>query len=421
MSYTYFAFFLKVPRQSKPVLRHRVQNTSLIDDNGGSNSVYNYRAFMKNEKNPLYFAKPGPQANYLPTVEIWSKAAIGFYLWEHILNGRFTRRHQYYQYGFKNFPQMKVKFRTGPSLTPQSLESFLSKSLDDFARNHYQLTNLILVLNGRSQEKIDFAKLYLDRLKKLHESEYKDTFNAGVVLLGHEFCFNRWIKPYLASAGGPLKFLFVVYDWKDIDDEEIYQWPLGVATYRGFPNFDAARLNLHLSRPYSCNFLGTAYSNSSRQELLRVLDATENLICYVKVRKDWEPQESKDSLDTYLQALRLSDLTLSPIGMNHECYRIYEALAFGSALIVEENLNHIKGKKSNCDQKNVYRLLKRYNAPFKYIKNWTQELPTILKQELNLSPEEKASRRINHVRWYSDFKLKLQEQFLKVISIKFHL
>lgn len=107
--------------------------------------------------------------------------------------------------------------------------------------------------------------------------------------------------------------------------------------------------------------------------------------------------------------------------MNHECYRIYEALTFGSTLIVEENLDHIRGKKSQCDQNSAYRLLKRFNPPFKFIRNWTQDLPQILEAELNLSLEEKGSRRIALVQWYNKFKLKLQEQFLKVVSERFHL
>lgn len=38
----------------------------------------------------------------------------------------------------------------------------------------------------------------------------------------------------------------------------------------------------------------------------------------------------------YQYALSLSDLTLNPVGMNTECYRIYEAMAHGSVPVVED-------------------------------------------------------------------------------------
>lgn len=54
--------------------------------------------------------------------------------------------------------------------------------------------------------------------------------NAAVVLLGNERCENSWIHSYMSFHGGPLKFVFLVYDSPEIDNVHFFQWPLGVAT-----------------------------------------------------------------------------------------------------------------------------------------------------------------------------------------------
>ena len=56
-------------------------------------------------------------------IEIWSKAAIGYYLWQHILQGDIKRNIQngMYVFGSKKISNLKFKFRSGPSLTIESL------------------------------------------------------------------------------------------------------------------------------------------------------------------------------------------------------------------------------------------------------------------------------------------------------------
>ncbi|XP_053200832.1 ribitol-5-phosphate xylosyltransferase 1-like [Panonychus citri] len=432
LTYTAFIFLYKVPSSSDP-LEERAHNLiSLIKHNDSSNMIdYNYwgpvddvygsklsNAIGENNNKPNG-EKQKSSNNQFTVIEIWSKAAIGNYLWEHILKGKISKKSQFYQYGFKKLDQFKVKFRSGPSLTPQSLENFLTTDENILKESSTGTKNMIIVLNGRSKEKIDFAKQWLEKFNHLSSSRDVQPFNVGAILLGHEFCFNHWIKKYLASNGGPLKFLFTVYDWKDIDDNEIYQWPLGVATYRNFPNPDATKLNLRLENPYTCNFLGTVYPNSSRSELMEVLKSLDEGTCFIKGRSEWEPNETSETLDRYLQALRLSDLTLSPIGMNHECYRIYEAFAFGSLPVVEENLNHVKGHKSNCDPNSAYRLLKKHSAPVIYIANWTHELPTLIEKEMSLSLEHKTFRRKRLINWYNSFKSNIRSHFFHVIQSKF--
>lgn len=83
----------------------------------------------------------------------------------------------------------------------------------------------MLVLNGREQSKINSAKEWLNYLPS-----FKDLQHVAVVLLGNEQCNNDWIKPYMSLNGGRLKFVFLVYDSPDIDNNNFYQWPLGVAT-----------------------------------------------------------------------------------------------------------------------------------------------------------------------------------------------
>ena len=105
--------------------------------------------------------------------------------------------------------------------------------------------------------------------------------------------------------------------------------------------------------------------------------------------------------------------------MNHECYRIYESLSYLSLPILEENLNHVKGKRSNCDQNNAYRLLKEFNAPIKYIHNWTTDLNDILIEELNLNLKERQNRRIKLYEWYEKFKMEMKNRLINLINQRF--
>ena len=83
----------------------------------------------------------------------------------------------------------------------------------------------MLVLNGRSEEKILFAKTWLDFLPK-----FPNLKSTVLVILGDEQCKNDWIIPYTAKAGGLINTTFIVYDSKLVDNVHFYQFPLGVAT-----------------------------------------------------------------------------------------------------------------------------------------------------------------------------------------------
>ena len=131
----------------------------------------------------------------------------------------------------------------------------------------------------------------------------------------------------------------------------------------------------------------------------------------------WQPRETKYSLSVYIESLGLSDLTLSPVGINSECYRIYESISMGSVPVVE---NIMTPGLCGDDPGGILapaplRLLKTLNAPVIYINDWS-ELPNLITKELNMSLQEKIKRRIKLVQWYENFKIFFKEQLLSVIK-----
>ncbi|OQR79238.1 transmembrane protein 5-like, partial [Tropilaelaps mercedesae] len=187
------------------------------------------------------------------TVEVWGKAAIGNYLWEHIFAARLEPRQEgAWHFGTKKIGNLRFKYRTGPGIAPQTAPS--------------DVEYLILVLNGRSKDKISFARLWLDYL-----DNYPRLQHCVVILLGDEQCRNDWITRYMRSRGGKVDAAFIVYDTGLVDDHEFFQWPLGVATYRGFNPVDSHKLDIESARPFKCNFLGTVYPKSSRKTLVDLI------------------------------------------------------------------------------------------------------------------------------------------------------
>lgn len=339
------------------------------------------------------------------SVEIWGKAAIGLYLWEHVFNGKTEKKMDgIWSYGFRKIDNIKFKFRTGPGVVYTKVPS--------------DVEYLILILNGRNDQKVSFAKSWLNYLP-----HFKNLHGVILVLLGDEKCRNDWILPYMSFNGGYINATLIVYDSPLIDNFYFFQWPLGVATYRNFPKEDSKQLDLESERPFVCNFLGTVYPESSRQYLLEILEKNNlSHLCIIKVRYEWQPHETRETLETYVHSLKLSDLTLSPVGMNSECYRIYEAMAYGSVPVVEDVITPGNCASSKTSAfKNIlppFRLLKSLNAPIIFVKNWS-ELPKILKQEKSLSQDEKSARRIKVVQWYENFKTHQREQLIYLMKQRF--
>ena len=383
-------------------------------------------------------------------MEIWGKAAIGLFLWEHVLKGTLEERlGGIWSYGSKKIGRFKFRFRTGAGVVPEKVPR--------------DVANLVLVLNGREPAKQQFARMWLDFIADLivnnNENHPSALKNVGVVLLGREDCDNDWILPYMTRAGGVLKFAFVVYDTSLVDDVDIFQWPLGVATYRNFPKqclATSAEENLHnnnniihddsrsdsfrrwpvgtrAARMYTCNFLGTVYPNSTREELLRVLKSAPVSVqraCMIKVRSEWSPGETDETLAQYVHALLQSDLTLNPAGKNVECYRHFEAMSCGSVPVLlnntqlPENLTNkwsLMGvETSKCDRRAPLRLFRQYGAPFIWLNKW-EDVPRLIAEETKLSQEAKVMRRQEVMRWYRDFLKSMRARFVQVLTKKFEI
>ena len=334
-------------------------------------------------------------------VEIWGKAAVGLYLWEHILEGPLEKRlGGVWSYGEKHIRNIKFKFRTGPGVVPDKVPK--------------QTRNLVLVINGREPQKVDFAKAWLDSLADLPHLR-----NVAVVLLGNERCENDWLFSYMRKNGGLVQVAFIVYDIPYADSSTFYQWPLGVATYRNFPNIPFLSVDVQNRRKFRCNFLGTVYPNSSRVVLQTVIQQFKlDDVCFVKMRDSWSPGETAESANDFRYALANSDLTLNPVGMNTECYRIYEACSYGSVPVIEDIVT--PGECRRGDKMSPLHLLKAFNAPFIYVKDW-KELPRIIENEIRLTHQEVVERRQKVLSWYKTFKEAMRDKFVDVIQNKFSL
>ena len=353
-----------------------------------------------NEKSEIIQFVKAPYSSSTPVVnvEVWGKAAIGLYLWQHLLEGRVeTRMGGVWSYGEKQIGKIRFKFRTGPGVVPSTVPK--------------QTVNLVLVLNGREPAKIAFSKMWLDSLHDLHHLK-----NIAVVLLGNEQCDNKFLIPYMQRFGGLVKVAFVVYDIPQ--ESGFIQWPLGVATYRNFPLIPPLAVDVDTIRTYRCNFLGTVYPGSSRETLQLIIDKYKlSTVCLVKTRKKWFASESPMTAEEYRDALHNSDLTLCPVGVNTECYRIYEAVSYGSVPVIEDVMTP-----GNCGapsrKPNPLQLLKSMNAPFIYVKTW-DELPAILKSEAKLSHEYIVERRRNILKWYQSFKARVKDLFVSTLTKQF--
>ncbi|XP_006886111.1 PREDICTED: transmembrane protein 5 [Elephantulus edwardii] len=356
-------------------------------------------------KNSLQILNKSTKGKTHLHVQIWGKAAIGLYLWEHIFESLLdpADRTAQWREGNSILGRTHFSFITGPAVAP----GYFS----------FDVNNVILVLNGREKTKVFYATQWLLYAEKLVQT--KKLQHLAVVLLGNEHCNNEWISQFLKRNGGSVELLFIVYDSPWVNEVDIFQWPLGVATYRNFPVVEASWSMLHDERPYLCSFLGTVYENSSRQALMNILKQDGNdKLCWVSAREQWQPQETNESLKNYQDALLQSDLTLCPVGVNTECYRIYEACSYGSVPVVEDVMTP-----GSCGNTSIYpsaplQLLKSMGAPFIFIKNW-KELPAILEKEKTVHLQEKIQRRKVLLQWYQHFKIELKMKFTNIIESTF--
>ncbi|XP_035280395.1 ribitol-5-phosphate xylosyltransferase 1 [Anguilla anguilla] len=337
-------------------------------------------------------------------VQIWGKAAIGLYLWEHILEGPLNPadRKAQWREGEVQSGAITFSFYTGPAVVQGQIP------LDT--------DSVVLVLNGREEQKIAYATRWLEHAGALVRT--RALARVAVVMLGSERCANDWLRPYLRAHGGFVDLLFLVYDSPWVNERDVLQWPLGVATYRDFPVVPPSVEMVTSQRPYLCNFLGTVYRNSSREKLMEILKkhGLEGE-CVVAAREQWVPTETAESLRRYRAALAQSDLTLCPVGVNPECYRVYEACSYGSVPVVED-VGTAGGCAGGAGGGSPLRLLKASGAPFLFLRDWA-ELPALLERERRMTPEEKAERRRRLLEWYGTFRMRMRDRFTQALEETF--
>ncbi|XP_069988064.1 ribitol-5-phosphate xylosyltransferase 1 isoform X1 [Penaeus vannamei] len=329
----------------------------------------------------------------IPVVEVWGKAAIGSYLWQHILEGEESLDETMpgATVGELRMPAFVLRYRSGPGVIPETVPR--------------DVKYLVLVVNGRTPEKIKDAKQWLNELKMWDMPP-----EILLVMLGNEKCDNEWVLNYV-SPKGPVVTVLLTYDDPRVDQKIFYQWPLGVATYRQFPVIEEEQVSPEAPRKYVCNLRVTLHPNSSRIALHKFLknDGYASNNCFISVREKWLPNETPESMNEYVWSLLQSDLTLSPAGMNTETYRVYEAMSAGSTPVIED-----VATPGHCDT-SPWRLLKKHGPPAIFVKSWEQ-LPKILAKERRFSKQYKALRRLRVFQWYEWFKLKMRDRFIAIIS-----
>ena len=106
------------------------------------------------------------------------------------------------------------------------------------------------------------------------------------------------------------------------------------------------------------------------------------------------------------------------MGINTECYRIYEAITFGSVPVVEDVMTPGHCGRSKSSSSLPLRLLKEMDAPLIYIKDWS-ELTKIIENEKKLRHSEIVKRRRNILLWYESFKSKMRQKLVEVINKHF--
>eukprot|EP00054_Salpingoeca_dolichothecata_P020234 m.127313 g.127313 ORF g.127313 m.127313 type:complete len:413 (-) comp23539_c0_seq1:124-1362(-) len=335
-------------------------------------------------------------------VEVWGKAAIGDYFWKHIIQkplapklGGLWSRGDHRIRGTATSPPLQLTFRTGYGVQT--------------AKVPFNAKHVVMILNGHNDEKIPTAKAWLEHVRSMPSIK-----NVGLIILAEESCLNYWLEPYLQDPQIPIKFVFLVYGSHLIDDKRVFQYPLGVATYRGFPTTTSDERSLAplgTRRRHFCNFAATIYPGSSREKLLSKLQASEfKDECAFMLRYEWAPKEAHP--EEYHNTLLNSEYTLCPAGQNTECYRWYEAAQMGSTPIIEAVIHP-----STCTYDPV-RLLRQAGAPFIYVQNWDEVVPLLQKLH-SQTDEEFIQQRKRVVQWYAKFKQDTKKDFETKLSTHF--
>eukprot|EP00041_Stephanoeca_diplocostata_P039329 m.1613910 g.1613910 ORF g.1613910 m.1613910 type:complete len:255 (+) comp25369_c0_seq2:397-1161(+) len=161
-------------------------------------------------------------------VEVWSKAAIGNYFWEHIFeqstdvdptltmtqSGVWTSSTPSPADLHSTGPScsnrsVRIRFRTGYGLQHQVVQQHASR----------KVANVILILNGHEPALAQRAASWLDIIPTIAGIKH-----VGLIVHGSETCNNDWLLPYLRSAAYNIRFVFITYNTPMIDNVSIFQW-----------------------------------------------------------------------------------------------------------------------------------------------------------------------------------------------------
>ncbi|XP_032788363.2 ribitol-5-phosphate xylosyltransferase 1 [Daphnia magna] len=329
-------------------------------------------------------------------VDIQSQTPIGEYLWNHLLEGtkEFIPDRATYK-GNKVVDDLNFTFQSGDA------EILISPN-----------SNVVLVIDGSSQLNQKKEELLLKNMLLFHPPK-----SLFLVILGDNACSNnKWIVRYLSSNGGPISATFMVRSSFLADENEVYQWPLGVATHRDFPLFWADEIDILSPRPFICNYFGTNPVRNATQDVIPQLVKELKLenSCYLKMSSK-TAFSTIESLGEYIQVVSDSDLSLCPAAENGspETHCIYEAFSLGSVPVVEDVT-------TSCGRDSLF-LLKKHKAPFILVKSLENELRDVIANENRMNLQEKIARRATVVNWYADFRHRMTRQFYRVIHSKVNL
>ncbi|KAI9556478.1 hypothetical protein GHT06_016266 [Daphnia sinensis] len=335
-------------------------------------------------------------ASEFPRVDILSRASIGEYLWNHLLEGK------------KEFMSDRATYK-GNKLVDDLNFTFHSGNAEISITSD---SNIVLVIDGSSQLNQKKEELWLNSMLLFHSPK-----SLFLVILGDNACGdNQWVVHYLSSNGGPISAAFVVHSSFLADEDEVYQWPLGVATHRDFPLFWVSEIDILSPRPFICNYFGTNPVHNTTQDVIPQLLKELKLenSCYLKMSSK-TAFSTFESLGEYIQAVSDSDLSLCPATKtgSPETHCIYEAFSLGSVPVVED----VEG---SCGRDSLF-LLKKHKAPFILVESIENELGDVIANENTMNLQEKIARRATVINWYAEFRHHMARQFYRVVHSKIKL
>mmetsp|Transcript_24544 Transcript_24544/g.52065 ORF Transcript_24544/g.52065 Transcript_24544/m.52065 type:complete len:437 (+) Transcript_24544:382-1692(+) len=184
------------------------------------------------------------------------------------------------------------------------------------------------------------------------------------------------------------------------------------------------------SRKYAFNAIFSDVEDTSRKRLANVISTRreESLITALQVQpkeassrplplptynliydrddSDIPRKEQRLEASLEMQVIQDSIFTLSPIGRNPQCYRLYEAVEAGSIPVVIRDDLHVADAETNPCR----RVLKHWqDAPIVILDSWDELYPTM--HDLLENLEELDKMQSDLLTWYEDYMTAMVEEF----------